>query len=171
MRTTPKSSNFRNCALRGVLVVSVAAGIGGCGALRQNLRNQFVSYRGTWACEQAGCNQKQMVRSRKAHREGEVNIAHVKIQPHVMMVFNAGAAPETFSATLSCAGSSGEVPSSQIRAPGKHQIAGQADSYAVIINRKHYPFAAKCKDLRVVAHATWESGKKTYEAEAGLKAL
>ncbi len=171
MSQDPKLSKFARRSLRVALVFGVLAGLGACGALRQNLRNEFVSYRGTWQCDKAGCKQAQMVRSKKAHRDGEINVAHVKIQPHVVMIFNAGAAPDSFSATLRCGGKSGPVPDARIKAPGRHKIAGQADSYALIVKRKDYAFAATCKDLRIVTHATWEGGKRTYEAEAGLKAL
>lgn len=141
----------------------------GCGALRQNLRNQFLSYRGAWQCQGGKCKVASMKRSIKQHREGETDITHVTMHNQVAMVFNAGAPPDSFSARISCGGDSADVPAERIKAPGQHDVAGQKDSYAIIVRPKDYPFAKGCKQFRVRAHATWEGGKKTYDAEAGLE--
>ncbi|MCR9162082.1 MAG: hypothetical protein ACE37F_28500 [Nannocystaceae bacterium] len=88
----------------------------GCGALRQNLRNQFLSYRGAWQCEGGNCKMPAMKRSIKQHREGETDITHVTMHNQVAMVFNAGAAPDSFSAKISCGGDVAEVPAERIKA-------------------------------------------------------
>ena len=149
-----------------LFVVSTATA---CGALRQNLRNQFVSYRGAWQCDGGDCKQGGMSRATKQHREGETDITHVTLNNQVAMVWNAGAPPESFSAQLRCGGGSAEVPAERIKAPGEHKIAGQKDSYVILVRAKDYDFIGDCKQVRVKTHATWEAGKKTYEAEAGLK--
>ncbi len=141
----------------------------GCGALRQNLRNQFLSYRGAWQCSGGNCKVAQMERSIKQHREGETNITHVTMHNQVAMVFNAGAVPDTFSARVSCGGDSADVPAERIKAPGDHGIAAQKDSYVVLVRPKDYAFSEGCKTYRVRAHATWEGGKKSYDVDAGLE--
>lgn len=158
---------------RGLTQAAVLVGLGvtliACGALRQNLRNQFLSFRGAWQCDAKGCKQPQMVRSKKSHREGEVDISHVKMQPQVGAVFNAGAEPESFSAKVKCGGNSADVAEKRIKAPGKHKISGQADSYVVLVRPSDHDFLEGCNQIRVVAHATWENGKRTYDEEAGLQ--
>ncbi len=140
----------------------------GCGALRQNLRNQFVSYRGAWQCQGGKCKMPAMKRATRAHREGETDVSHVELHNQVAMVFNAGAPPETFTARLACGSDAADVPAERIKAPGKHGISAQQDSYVVLVRPKDYPFAEGCSKFRVTTHATWEGGKKTYDLTAGL---
>lgn len=141
----------------------------GCGALRQNLRNQFLSYRGAWQCEGGKCKMPAMKRSIKQHREGETDITHVTMHNQVAMVFNAGAPPDSFSAKIACGGDSSDVPAERVKAPGAHKISGQSDSYVVLVRPSDYPFGEGCNKFRVTAHATWEGGKKEYDAVAGLE--
>ena len=62
----------------GALVGLVGAvGALGCGALRQNLRNQFVSYRGAWSCPSPGCKSNEVVQSKKGSNQGELRIKAV----------------------------------------------------------------------------------------------
>lgn len=166
---TPLHSGRFSGFSRAAVLVGLGVTVVACGSLRQNLRNQFLSFRGAWQCESKGCKQPEMVQSRKSHREGEVDVSHVKMQPRVAVVFNAGAEPETFSAKVKCGGNSGDVADAQIKAPGTHKISGQSDSYVVMVRRKDHDFLADCNAIRVVAHATWENGKRTFEDEAGLK--
>ena len=110
-----------------------------------------------------------MKRSIKQHREGETDITHVQMHNQVAMVFNAGAAPDSFSAKISCDGDSAEVAADRIKAPGQHEISGQSDSYVILVRPGDYPFGESCKKFRVRAHATWEVGKKEYDFEAGIE--
>jgi hypothetical protein len=110
-----------------------------------------------------------MKRSTKQHREGETDISHVEMHNQVAMVFNAGAPPDSFSARISCGGDSADVPADRVKAPGQHGISGQSDSYVVLVRPGDYAFGESCNEFRVRAHATWEGGKKEYDAEAGLE--
>ncbi len=143
----------------------------GCAEMRQNMRNEFVSVRGAWFCAKAGCAPAQMQRSSKAHREGDVTVAHGKIANGVAVVFNAGKPPKSFSAHVSdCAGHQAEVPADKVLAPGGHGIAGQADSYAVVITRADYPaleLGGACKRWTVTTDATWDKG--AWQQKAGLQ--
>lgn len=159
MRTT---AALVGCVLAGSFAL-------GCGALRQNLRNQFVSYRGAWQCDGGKCKMPAMTRSTRAHREGEIDVTHVKMNNQVAMVFNAGAPPDSFSARIACGSDAADVPADRIKAPGQHGVAGQSDSYVILVRPKDYPFAEGCKQFRVKTHATWEGGKKSYDTEAGIE--
>lgn len=139
----------------------------GCGALRQNLRNQFVSYRGAWHCESAGCDESSMKRSAKNHREGEVNITHVSLQPAAAMVFYPGTPVQSFTATVECGGQTADVPSDKVEAPGTHGISGEPDSWIVVIEASDYAMSG-CNTWRVTTHATWADGS-TYEEKAGIQ--
>jgi hypothetical protein len=150
----------------GIVLVTAGAAAMACG-LRQNLRNQFLSYRGAWQCPDAACVQGQMSRSTRGSRSGTVDITNVKMNPKVVMVVNAGAVPEAFSAKVSCGGAAEGVPADKIRPPGDHKISGQADSYAVIIDPADYSFK-NCTSYRLLAHAEWENGKRKFDLEAGL---
>lgn len=138
-----------------------------CGALRQNLRNQFVSYRGTWACEKPGCDQAKMKRSTKNHRDGEVNITHAKLQPAVAMVFHPGAPVESMTASVECSGQRADVPAARLEAPGAHRIGGEGDSWVVMLDPSDYAMKG-CKVWRVTTHATWSDGS-TYQERAGVQ--
>ncbi len=155
-------------ALLTLVLLAVPLSLG-CGALRQNLRNQFLSYRGAWQCEGGNCKMPAMKRSTRQHREGETDISHVTMHNQVAMVFNAGAPPDSFSARVSCGGDAADVPADRIKAPGDHGISAQSDSYVVLVRPSDYPFGQGCKQFRVKAHATWEGGKKTYDQQAGLE--
>jgi hypothetical protein len=150
----------------GIVFVTAASATFACG-LRQNLRNQFLSYRGAWHCEKKECGQAGMTRSTRGSRSGDVEITSVKMNPRVAMVINAGAAPQTFTAELKCGGQTQEVPGERVLAPGTHKIAGQNDSYVVLIDATDYAFG-DCKEYRLHTQATWENGKRTYDLESGL---
>jgi hypothetical protein len=150
-----------------IVLVTAASATFAC-ALRQNLRNQFLSYRGAWHCEKKpACGQAGMTRSTRGSRAGEVDITNVKMNPKVAMVVNAGAPPESFTAKLACGGQTQDVPADNILGPGAHKIAGQADSYVVLVDPADYSFG-ECNAYRLHAHATWENGKREYNLEAGL---
>lgn len=153
--------------LRLLLLTLAASTVCACGALRQNLKNQFVSYRGTWHCPQGKCTVPQMVRASKNHREGTVNITHAKLDPRAAMAFYPGAPVETFTATISCEGNSAPVPEDRLRPPGSHKLKGQSDSWVVIVDPSDYQFG-KCSTYRVTTHSTWEGGKKKYDESAGI---
>jgi hypothetical protein len=138
-----------------------------CGALRQNLRNQFVSYRGTWACEKPGCGEAQMKRSTKNQRDGEVNITHALLQPAVAMVFHPGSPVQSLTATVACSGKQADVPPAKVKAPGSHEIGGEGDSWVVLVDPADYDMKG-CKVWRVTTRATWSDGS-TYEETAGVK--
>ena len=150
----------------GIVFATVASAVFACG-LRQNLRNQFLSYRGAWHCDKKACGQAGMSRSTRGSRAGDVEITNVKMNPRVAMVVNAGAAPQTFSAQLACGGQTQEVPGERVLPPGQHKIAGQGDSYVILIEPGDYAFS-DCREYRLRAHATWENGKREYDLEAGI---
>lgn len=151
----------------GIVLVTAGSALFAC-ALRQNLRNQFLSYRGAWQCEKKACGQAGMTRSTRGSRAGEVEITNVKMNPKVAMVVNAGAAPQTFDVELACGGQTQEVPADKVLAPGTHKISGQSESYVVLVDPADYAFG-DCKEFRLHAHATWENGKREYDLEAGLQ--
>jgi hypothetical protein len=138
-----------------------------CGALRQNLRNQFVSYRGTWACEKSGCDEAQMKRSTKNQREGDVSITHARPRPSVAMVFHPGTPVQSMTASVECSGQRAGVPEARVKAPGSHGIGGESDSWVVLLDPGDYDMKG-CKVWRVTAHATWADGS-TYDETAGVK--
>jgi hypothetical protein len=145
-----------------------ATAVVACGALRQNLRNQFVSYRGAWACEKSGCDEAQMKRATKNHREGEVNVTHARLAPAAAMVFHPGTPVESMTASVECSGQRADVPASRVKAPGSHGIGGESDSWVVLLDPSDYDLK-DCKTWRVTARATWSDGS-TYEETAGVKA-
>lgn len=157
----------------GVLVGG-AAGVGmlGCAEMRQNYRGEYMTYRGAWFCAKAGCEEQKMQRSSKAHRVGDMTVNHGKVTAGAALVFKPGKTPETFTAKVSdCAGKTGDVPADKIKAPGAHGIAGQADSYAVIVDPKDFPdltIGKGCKSWTVTTHSTFDKGT-SWEAKAGLE--
>jgi hypothetical protein len=149
-------------------LLALALSLVACGALRQNLKNQFVSFRGAWQCPSPGCGAAKMVRSNQGHREGDVKVSHVKMQPRVALVFYPGTPVDTFTAKVSCGGQSADVPAGKIRAPGSHKIQGQSDAWVVILKADDYSFG-DCKDYRVMTHSTWENGKREYDEPGGIR--
>lgn len=136
------------------------------------MRGEFVSYRGAWFCPESGCADAKMQRSAKAHRVGEMTVNHGKITLGVALVFKAGKVPETMRATVTdCAGKTADVPDDNLKKPGDHGIAGQADSYVVRVDPKDYPdlkLGKGCKNWTVTTHATWDKGT-SWEQKAGLE--
>lgn len=151
----------------GALAMSMSS----CAEMRQNVRNEFVSYRGAWFCPASGCAEAKMQRSAKAHREGELTVNHGKIANGAALVFNAGKTPDTFSADVTdCGGKSAPVPADKVKAPGSHGIVGQSDSYVVIVDPQDYPdleLGKSCKKWTVSTHASWPKGK--WEQKAALE--
>lgn len=150
-------------------LVLLLSSVGGCGALKQNLRNQFVSYRGAYQCPEQGCKVSQMVRSTKNHREGQVNVTHVRLQPRAVMVFSAGTPVEDFSAEIACKEQSAPVPGERVKGPGTHGLKKESDSWLVIVDPADYDFPKTCKVFRVTTTATWDDGKATYQERAGIQ--
>lgn len=143
-----------------------------CAEMRQNMRGEFVTYRGAWFCAEAGCADAKMQRSASAHREGDVTVNHGKVNLGAALVFKAGKVPQTIKATVTdCAGKTADVPDDKLKKPGDHGIAGQADSYVVRVDPKDYPdlkLGKGCKKWTVTTHSTWDKGT-SWEAKAGLE--
>lgn len=157
-----------------VLGLGLGFGPGACG-LRQNLRNEFVSYRGAWFCPKKDCSEKEMKRSAKGQNESEsLRIMHGKLQPRAALVFNPGKPVTSFTAKVAdCKGKEIDVPSGSVKAPGTHDIAGEGDSWVVVLDRSELSDLkidnkGKCGVLRVTTHATWEKGT-TYEERGGIQ--
>ncbi|MEM6990982.1 MAG: hypothetical protein AAF721_10805 [Myxococcota bacterium] len=160
----------RRHALVGALLLVATA----CG-LRQNLRNEFLSFRGVWFCQSKDCKESEMKRSAKGTDEGGTRIAYGVVQPNAALVFNAGADVETFSATVTdCKGKTHQVADEDLRKPGSHSIAGQGDSWVVMIDKSNlgeltFDTSDKCGKIIVAAQATWPKGT-SYEDKGGIKA-
>jgi hypothetical protein len=158
----------------GLLGLAIAATLGGCASLRQNMRGQELSYRGAWYCEAADCKPGEMVQSRAGTRDGEVSINTVKLAPKAAMVFTAAAPFDSLTATVrDCKGNSAEVPSSDIVAAGKHGV-GDSDareSWVVWIDPASLAGLKRskgaCSVWKVEAAATWSDGA-TFSLTAGV---
>lgn len=170
-------------ALRSALVRGLAAGLGlgsvlalgsgGCGALRQNLRNEFVSYRGAWSCASAGCKSSEVVQSKKGRTQGELRIAEVALQPHAGLVFYPGKPVKTLTATVrDCKGKSKDVPSDKVQPPGRHKLGAEPTSWVVWLDEALVSDLevgkGECAVLIVKTHATWDDGK-VYDAEGAVE--
>lgn len=159
-------------ALGSVLALGLALG-SGCGALRQNLRNQFVSYRGAWSCASAGCKSSDVVQSKTGRNKGELRINDAKLQPHAALVFYPGTPVKTMTATLrDCKGKSKDVPSGKVQPPGRHKIQAEPDSWVVWIDEALVSdletSKGDCAVLTVKTHSTWEDGS-VYDAEGAIE--
>lgn len=155
-----------------VLGTSMALG-SGCGALRQNLRNQFVSYRGAWSCASAGCKSSDVVQSKAGSNQGELRINDVKLQPHAGLVFYPGVPVKAMTATVrDCKGKSKEVPSGKVQPPGRHKIGAEPDSWVVWLDEALVSDlevgTGDCAVLTVKTHSTWDDGS-VYDAEGAIK--
>ena len=162
----PRRVRGRATQIRLVLLLVAATG---CGTLKQNLRNQFVSFRGAYQCREEGCKTAQMVRSTKTHREGDVNVSHVQLRPRAVLVFSPGTVVEGFTARVACRGRDADVPDERIKAPGTHGLKQEGESWLVIIDPADYEFGAQCDTFRVTTTATWDDGKATYQERAGIQ--
>lgn len=161
---------------RGMVATFIfLGGIAAACGLRQNLRNEFLSFRGVWFCAKKDCSEKDMKRSAKGTEEGGTRISHGKVQPTAALVFNAGADVETFTATVTdCKGKSMDVSADNLRKPGSHDIAGESDSWVVMLDKGDlgelsFKSKGKCAKLVVAAQATWSKGT-SYEDKGGIKA-
>lgn len=151
----------------------LALSLGGCGALRQNLKNEFVSYRGAWSCASAGCKSSEVVQSKKGRTQGELRIAEVALQPHAGLVFYPGKPVETLTATVrDCKGKSKEVPSDKVQPPGRHKIGAEPTSWVVWLDEALVSDLevgqGECAVLIVKTHSTWDDGK-VYDAEGAIE--
>lgn len=158
-----------SAALVGLLLPPAA----GCGAMRQNLRNEFVSYRGAWSCESAGCSSREVVQSKKGRTQGELRIAEVRLQPHAGLVFYPGKPVETLTATVrDCKGKSKEVPSDKVQPPGRHKISAEPDSWVIWLDEALVSDLevgqGECAVLVVKTHSTWDNDKE-YDAEGAIE--
>lgn len=157
-----------------LLVLALAPGLlGGCAALRQNMRGQELSYRGAWGCEQANCKAGEMVQSRTGTRDGEVTINSVKAAPRAATIWTAAAAFDTLSATVrDCKGNTAAVPARDVVAAGKHGV-GDADareSWVIWIDPAALTGLERgkgCSVWKIEATATWSDGA-TYSLTAGV---
>jgi hypothetical protein len=145
----------------------------GCGALRQNLRNEFVSYRGAWSCASAGCKSNEVVQSKAGRNQGELRINDVKLQPHVGLVFYPGKPVKTLTATVrDCKGKSKEVPSDKVQAPGRHKLSAEPDSWVIWLDEALVAdlevSKGDCAVLTVKTHSAWDDGK-VYDAEGAVE--
>lgn len=159
--------------LRIVAIASVALAGLACGALRQNLRNQFVSYRGAWFCEQAGCSSSDVIESKRGRSRGELQIDQVKMQPHTGLVFYPGAPVTGMTATVrDCKGKSKEIPKDKVQSPSRHKIAAQKDAWVIWLDERLVSDlevgSGDCSVLVVKTHATWDDGS-TYECEGAVE--
>lgn len=151
----------------GVAVVGMA-----CGALRQNLRDQFVSYRGAWSCAEPGCSSADVVQSKRGSNQGELRINEVTLSPHAGLVFFPGTPPSAMTATVrDCKGKSKDIPKDKVQPPGRHKIGAEADSWVIWLDQ---PLLAElevgsgeCSVLVVTTHSTWDDGS-TYDARGGV---
>jgi len=162
--------------LGGTLALGSLLAVGsGCGALRQNLRNQFVSYRGAWSCESAGCKSSEVVQSKSGRASpggGELRINDVKLQPHAGLAFYPGTPVKAMTATVrDCKGKSKDVPSDKVQPPGRHKIKAEPDSWVIWLDEALVSdlevSEGDCAVLTVKTHSTWDDGS-VYDAEGAI---
>jgi hypothetical protein len=149
----------------------LVAGLSGC----QNLRNEFVSFRGAWFCEKKDCAEAEMKRSSKGHNKTDrLRIMHGKVQPRAALAFYPGKPVASFSAKVAdCKGKEIAVPDGSVKAPGSHGISGEADSWVIVLDRAELSDLTidkkgDCSVLTVTTHATWEKGTK-YHEQGGIQ--
>lgn len=156
----------------GALAVALSSGLA-CGALRQNLRNQFVSYRGAWFCQSPGCSSRDVVQSKAGSNKGELRINDVKLQPHTGLVFYPGAPVRGMTATVrDCKGKSKEIPADKVQPPGRHRIGAEPDSWVIWLDEALVADlevgSGDCAVLTVKTHATWDDGSE-FDSEGAVK--
>ena len=152
----------------GLLALTTAAATVSCGSLRQNLRNEFLSFRGVWQCAEKKCEESEMQRATQGHAEGEIRISHVKVQPAVSAVFSPGTTVQTFTAKLECGGNTLVLDSDRIARPGDHGISSESESWVVRVRKKDLKELGDCKTVYIKANCTFEKGT-TYEAVGGIQ--
>ncbi len=163
---------MRAAAVLGLVVLTMAASTA-CGALRQNLRDQFVTYRGAWFCAEAGCRSSDVTQSKKGRTQGELQVNDVAMQPHVGLVFYPGAPVQAMTATVrDCKGKSKSIPKDKVQPPGRHKISAEPDSWVIWLDQKLVADldvgGGKCALLTVGIHATWDDGS-THDAQGGVR--
>jgi hypothetical protein len=151
-------------------IAAMATGPLACAEMRQNMRGEFVSYRGAYFCPKAGCELAQMQRSTQATRQGDLTVNFGKVSSGAALVFSSGKAPKELTAKVAdCNGKSADVPADAILAPGSHGLAGQSDAYVVRIDPKSFPdlrLDKSCKQWTVTTHATWD--KSTWDQKGAI---
>jgi hypothetical protein len=158
----------------GLAIVGSALLLGlGCGALRQNLRNQFVSYRGAFSCATAGCKSSEVVQSKTGRNKGELRINDVQLQPHAGLVFYPGTPVKAMTASVrDCKGKTKDVPSDKVQPPGRHKIGAEPDSWVIWLDEALVADLERskgdCALLIVKTHSTWEDGS-VYDAEGAIE--
>lgn len=160
-----QTSLVRSLVRFGVPALMLAATLGACASLRQNMRGQELSYRGAWSCEVPNCKAKEMVKSRSGTRDGEVNINTVKLAPRAAMTFTAAAPFDTLTATVrDCKGNSAEVLARDIESAGSHAV-GDSDareSWIVWVDPGALTGLERskgaCAVWKVEARARWSDG-------------
>jgi hypothetical protein len=172
-RSTPAGRPRRTpTALQVVVGLALAPSLA-CGALCQNLRSQFVSYRGAWSCAAASCSSSDVVQSKAGSNKGELRINDVKLQPHAGLVFYPGTPVKDMTATVrDCKGKAKDVPSDKVQPPGRHKIKGEPDSWVIWLDEALVADlevgSDDCAVLVVKTHSTWADGK-VYDAEGAIK--
>ncbi len=163
------SNIARSMVSLGVLVAGLGIGVG-CGSLRQNLRNEFLSYRGAWFCESPGCAQKDMKQSKQGSNEGDIRFNKGKLQPSAALVFNPGTEATGVTAkVIDCKGAAIAVPSSSVQAPGAHKLPAQGNSWVVMVDPSELPgLDSGCGKLKVEATATFPKGT-THTQPGGIQ--
>ncbi|MCA9709344.1 MAG: hypothetical protein KDK70_26105 [Myxococcales bacterium] len=152
--------------------LSLLVGVG-CGALRQNLRSQFVSYRGAWSCPKAGCSTSAVVQSKTGATKGDLRINDVALQPHAGLAFYPGVPVQGMTADVrDCKGKRKDVPADKVQGPGSHTIKSEPDSWVVWLDDALVADlevgAGDCAVLVVTTHSTWDDGS-TYDAEGAVR--
>jgi hypothetical protein len=149
----------------------------GCAEMRQNLRGQELSFRGTYSCPKKGCGTSEMTRSTKTSMEGATTISSVNMKTRSAIMFTAAAPFDSLTAKVTdCKGNRVDVAKGDVKKPGKHSVgdARAKESWAVIIDSKKYgdlelATKGKCAAWMVEAQATW-SDSATYSLRSGLRA-
>lgn len=166
--------SFRSCPSTGAVLLSLTVvTLVACGALRQNLRSQFVSYRGAWSCAEPGCSSAEVVQSKSGRNEGELRINDVKLQPHAGLVFYPGTPVQGMTATVrDCKGKRKDVPTDKVQPPGRHRIGAEPDSWVIWLDERLVADlevgSGGCAVLTVTTHSTWADGS-TYDAEGAVQ--
>lgn len=158
------------------LASSVGMGAAGCAEMKQNLRGQELSFRGTYFCEAEGCRDKAMAKSSSGTKQGTLQITDVKLQPRAALFFTAATPFDGLVANVTdCKGNNAPVADAQIRPPGKHNIgdATTKESWVVVVNRNFLPDTlvlgdGECAIWTVKATGTWSDGA-TYSYSAAIR--
>ncbi len=169
---------------RTLLLAGLASGIGictgigslGCAEMKQNLRGQELSFRGTYFCDSPACGDKAMTKSASGTKQGMLQITDVKLQPRAALFFTAATPFDGLVANVTdCKGNNAPIADAQIRPPGKHNIGDSTtkESWVVVVNRNMLPDTlvlgdGDCAIWTVKATGTWSDGA-TYSYSAAIR--